>query len=121
MSVLRLIPAKNNMLLEQPAYTGRQRPAVRQSALTRLNSACNLAGTQTPGTNVDMARRTIDNRLDSLDIGLPRAVGPPVGMGNLNAKGHTLVTELTFSHPLHLLAVLNSNAFNCTDAYHNRL
>ena len=98
MSVLRLIPAKNDMLLEQPAYTGRQRPAVRQSALTRLNSACNLAGTQTPGTNVDMARRTIDNRLDSLDIGLPRAVGPPVGMGNLNAKSHAFSAYIAFCH-----------------------
>ena len=106
MSVLRLIPAKNDMLLEQPAYTGRQRPAVRQSALTRLNSACNLAGTQTPGTNVDMARRTIDNRLYTLDIGLPHAVRAPMGVGHLDPEGNTLVTELTFSHPLHLLAVL---------------
>ena len=31
-------------------------------------------------------------------------------MGYLDAEGHTLVTELTFSHPLHLLAVLNLNA-----------
>ena len=121
MSVLRLIPAKNDMLLEQPAYTGRQRPAVRQSALTRLNSACNLAGTQTPGTNIYMAGGTIDDCLHALDIGLPRAVGPSVGVGHLDPEGNTLVTELTFSHPLHLLAVLNSNAFNCTDAYHNRL
>ena len=85
------------------------------------DSTGDFAGTQTPGTNIYMAGGTIDDCLHTLDIGLPRAVGPPVGMGNLNAKGHTLVTELTFSHPLHLLAVLNSNAFNCTDAYHNRL
>ena len=52
-----------------------------------------------------MARGTIDDRLDSLDIGLPRAVGPSVGVGHLDPEGNTLVTELTLCHPLHLLAV----------------
>ena len=52
-----------------------------------------------------MAGGTVDDRLHALDIGLPRAVGPSVGVGHLDPKGNTLVTELTFSHPLHLLAV----------------
>ena len=72
------------------------------------DSTGDFAGTQTPGTNIDMAGRTVDDRLDTLDIGLPRAVGPPVGVGNLDPKGNTLVTELTLCHPLHLLAVSNS-------------
>ena len=72
-----------------------------------LDSAGNFTGTQTPGTNVHMARGTIDNRLYALDIGLPRAVGTPVRVRDLDTKGNTLVTELTLSHPLHLLAVLD--------------
>ena len=69
------------------------------------DSSGDFTGTQTPGTNIYMARGTVHNRLDTLDIGLPCAVGAPVGVGNLNPEGNTLVTELTFSHPLHLLAV----------------
>ena len=53
-----------------------------------------------------MAGSTVDDRLDALDVGLPCAVGASVGVRDLDAKGNTLVTELTFSHPLHLLAVL---------------
>ena len=53
-----------------------------------------------------MARRTIDNSLHTLDIGLPGAIGTPMGVGNLNAEGHALVAKLALSHPLHLLAVV---------------
>ena len=81
------------------------RSAEAVSLLSMLDSTGNFTGTQTPGTNVHMARGTVDNRLDALDIGLPSAVGTPVGMGNLDAEGYALVTELTLSHPLHLLAV----------------
>ena len=80
-----------------------------------LDSSGNFTGTQTPGTNVHMARGTIDDCLHTLDIGLPRPVGTSVGVGNLDAKGNTLVTELTLSHPLHLLAVLNKTCAKSTD------
>ena len=80
-----------------------------------LDSSGNFTGTQTPGTNVHMARGTIDDCLHTLDIGLPRPVGTPVGVGHLDAKGNTLVTELTLSHPLHLLAVLNKTCAKSTD------
>ncbi len=79
-----------------------------------LDSSGNFTGTQTPGTNVHMARGTIDDCLHTLDIGLPRPVGTPVGVGHLDAKGNTLVTELTLSHPLHLLAVAYSVPFTGT-------
>ena len=69
------------------------------------DSSGDFAGTQAPGTNIDMAGRTVYDRLDTLDVGLPRAVGPSVGVGHLDSKGNTLVTELTLCHPLHLLAV----------------
>ena len=81
------------------------RSAEAVSLLSMLDSTGNFTGTQTPGTNVHMARGTIDNRLYALDIGFPRAVGTPVGVGNLDPEGNARVTELTLSHPLHLLAV----------------
>ena len=64
-----------------------------------------FTGTQAPGTNIYMAGRAIDDRLNTLDIGLPGTIGTPVRMGNLNAKGHALVAKFALSHPLHLLAV----------------
>ena len=70
-----------------------------------LDSAGNFTGTQTPGTNVHMAGGPINDRLHALHIGLPSPIGTSVGVGNLNPEGDALVAELTFSHPLHLLAV----------------
>ena len=69
------------------------------------DSSGDFAGAQTPGTNIDMAGGTIDNRFHALDVGLPRPVGAPVRVRNLDPKSNALVTELTFCHPLHLLAV----------------
>ena len=63
----------------------------------------NLVGTEASGTGVHMARSTVDNRLDPLDVGLPGTVGASVGVGNLNAEGHALATIITLSHSLHLL------------------
>ena len=78
-----------------------------------LDRAGNLTGTQTAGTNIDMAGRTVDHRLDALDIGLPRTIGASVGVGDLNTKGHTLVAKLALCHPLHLLAVIKSRLAHC--------
>ena len=63
------------------------------------DSSGDFTGTQTPGTNIYMARGTVHNRLDTLDVGLPRAVGTPVGVRDLDAEGNALVAELTLSHP----------------------
>ena len=78
------------------------------SFASQLDSAGNFTGTQAPGTNIHMARRTIDESLDTLDIGLPGTIGTSVRMGNLDAEGHALVAKFAFSHPLHLLAVETS-------------
>ena len=51
-----------------------------------------------------MARSTVDDCLNALDVGLPGTVGTSVGVGNLNAEGHALTTKITFSHSLHLLS-----------------
>ena len=70
----------------------------------RLDRSGNFTGTQTPGTNIYMAGRAVHNRLHALHIGLPRTIGTPVRVGNLNAKGNALIAKLALSHPLHLLA-----------------
>ena len=57
-----------------------------------------------------MAGRTVDDRLDALDIGLPSTIGAAMGVGDLNTKGHALVAKLALCHPLHLLAVMRINA-----------
>ena len=68
--------------------------------------AGNFTGTQAPGTNIHMARRTIDQSLHALDVGLPGTIGTPVRMGHLDTKGHALVAKFALCHPLHLLAVV---------------
>ena len=75
------------------------------SFVSQSDSAGNFTGTQAPGTNIHMARRTIDESLDTLDIGLPGTISTSVGVGNLDTEGHALVAKLALSHPLHLLAV----------------
>ena len=52
-----------------------------------------------------MARRTVDDRLHTLHIGLPGTIGTPMRVRNLNTEGHALVAKFALSHPLHLLAV----------------
>ena len=70
--------------------------------------ASDLTGTQAPGTNIYMARRTVDNSLDTFHIGLPGTIGAAMRVGHLDAKDHALVAKLALSHPLHLLAVIIS-------------
>ena len=45
-----------------------------------------------------MARSTVDNRLDTLDIGLDSTVGTSVGVGDLDTKGNALTTIITLRH-----------------------
>ena len=73
--------------------------------MSKSDRSGDLAGTHTPGTNIHMAGRTVDDRLHTLDVGLPCTVGTPMRVGDLDAKGNALVAELALSHPLHLLAV----------------
>ena len=62
-----------------------------------------LVGTETSGTGVHMARSTIDDSLDTLDVGLPGAVGAAVRVGHLDTEHHALVAEFTFGHFAYLL------------------
>ena len=68
------------------------------------DSPLDLVGTEASGTSVHMAGSTVDNRLDTLHIGLDGTVGTSVGVGNLNTKGHALAAKITLSHSLHLLS-----------------
>ena len=58
----------------------------------------NLVGTEASGTSVHMARSTVDNGLDPLNIGLPGTVGTSVGVGDLNTEGNALTTIITLRH-----------------------
>ena len=63
-----------------------------------LDSTLNLVGTEASGTCVHMARSTVDNGLDPLNIGLPGTVGTSVGVGDLNTEGNALTTIITLRH-----------------------
>ena len=63
-----------------------------------LNGALNAAGTQTSGADVYVTGRTVHSRLDTLYVGLPGPVGPPVGVADLDAEGDTLIAILTLCH-----------------------
>ena len=69
-----------------------------------LDGALNLVGTQASCTSVHMARSTVDNGLDTLNVGLPSPVGTSVGVGNLNTEDNALAAIITLRHSLHLLS-----------------
>ena len=73
-----------------------------------LDGPFNLVGTEASGTSIHMARSTVDNRLNALDVGLPGSVGTSVGVRDLNTEGYALATKITLSHSLHLLSPIIS-------------
>ena len=70
------------------------------SGQTKENSdrTGNLAGTEAPSTNVDMARSTIDYGLDTADVCLPCPVGTTMGVGDLNPEADTLAANIALCH-----------------------
>jgi hypothetical protein len=68
--------------------------------LVTLISDCtlNLIGTEASGTSVHMARSSVNDSLNTLNVGLPSTVGTSVGVGNLNTEGHALATKITLRH-----------------------
>ena len=71
--------------------------------LIRSHRAGDLTGTEASGADIHMSGSAIHDRLDTLDIGLPGAVGAAVRVRHLNAENHTLVAEFTFGHFAYLL------------------
>ena len=72
--------------------------ATPRSVYRELDSTLDLVGTEASGTSIHMARSTVNNRLDTLDVGFPHTVGTSVGVGNLNTEGHALAAKITLSH-----------------------
>ena len=70
----------------------------------QLDGPLDLVGTEASGTSVHMARSSVNNRLNTLYIGLPGTVGASVGVGNLDTESYALATKITLSHSLHLLS-----------------
>ena len=62
------------------------------------DSARNLTGTQAAGAGVNTLGGSVDNRLDSLYVGLPHPVGTSVRVGSLDAKGDSFFADITFCH-----------------------
>ena len=64
-----------------------------------------LVGTKASCTDMYMARSTINNSFDALDVGLPSSVGTSMGVRNLDTESHALAADIALCHLLHLLAV----------------
>jgi hypothetical protein len=64
-----------------------------------------LTGTEASGADVHMSGGAIHDRLDTLHVGLPGAVGTAVRVRHLNAENDALIAKFTFGHLLDLLAV----------------
>ena len=66
--------------------------------MLKSDGSFHLVRTEASGTSVHMARSTVDNGLDTLNVGLPSPVGTSVGVGNLNTEGNALATIITLRH-----------------------
>ena len=71
----------------------------------RLDCALNLVRAEASCADVNMARSTVNDRLDTLDVGLPCTVGSSVRMGDLNTERNALAANIALCHQLHLLAI----------------
>jgi len=69
------------------------------------DSTLDLVGTQASCTDVYMARSTVNNSFDALDVGLPSSVGTSMGVRDLDTESHALAADIALCHLLHLLAV----------------
>ena len=63
-----------------------------------LHRAGDLSGTQAAGAGVHTLGRTVNDRLDTADVGLPATVGPSVRVGHTNAESNTLTAVITLCH-----------------------
>ena len=71
----------------------------------RSNGALDLVGTEASGTNMHMARSTVNNSLNALDVGLHRTIGTSMGVRDIVTESHALAADIALCHLLHLLAV----------------
>ena len=52
-----------------------------------------------------MARSTVNNSLNALDVGLHRTIGTSMGVRDIVTESHALAADIALCHLLHLLAV----------------
>ena len=64
----------------------------------KLHSAGDLAAAEAASADVNMLGATVHDGLDALHIGLPRTVGPSMGVADLDTKSHALVAKFAFCH-----------------------
>ena len=72
-------------------------------SLNMLYSALNLVAAEAPCTGVNVFGGAVDHCFDPLHVGLPSAVGAPVGVADFDSKDNAFIAVLTFCHLLHLL------------------
>lgn len=72
------------------------------SSSSKSDRAFNLIGTEASCTDIDMAGGTVNDRLHTLDVRLPRPISTPMGMGNLNTESNTLTANIALCQLLHL-------------------
>ena len=79
-------------------------------SLVRFCSDCalDLVRTQASCADIYMARSTVNDRLDTFDVGLPCTVSTSVRVGDLDTECHALAADIAFCHQLHLLAAWKS-------------
>ena len=78
------------------------RPGLRRALFRAFicvsHGAGDLAAAEAAGAGVDVLRASVHDGLDALNVGLPGAVGAPVGMADLDAESHILAAEFALCH-----------------------
>lgn len=64
----------------------------------QLDCTSNLAGTEAPRANIDMARSASNDSLNATNVRLPSTIGSSVRMGNLDTEGYALAANFTLCH-----------------------
>ena len=75
----------------------------------RSDRTLNLVGTQASCADIYMARSTVNDCLDTFDVGLPCTVRTSVRMGDLDTECYALAADIAFCHRMHLLAAWKIN------------
>jgi len=92
---------KNARLLSGVCFSYKQKcpnQTVRAISISELHAAGNLTAAEASGACVHVTGGSVNERLNTLYIGLPGTVGTPVGMAHLNTKGNAFSANFTFCH-----------------------
>ena len=90
--------------ITQPEKRKRQAFQLVFLCVIESDGALNLVRTQASCTDIHMARSTVNDCLDTFDVGLPCTVRTSVRMGDLDTECYALAADIAFCHRMHLLA-----------------